>query len=84
MGEVGREVLGKLLIVAFDELLEEALHVVGLERRAESYHLVYDTAEAPNVTLIVIWIVLPHLWRSIVRRTCLCVKQSLLGNFRNV
>lgn len=33
---------------------------------------------------MVVWLLLPNLWTRIVRRTCLCLKESLLGHLRDI
>ena len=85
MGQVRGEMGWQLLEVALDQLLEEALHVVGLEGRTECCHLVDDAAEAPDVTLVVVGLVLPDLRRGVVRSASLRVIQAQrVGDFRDV
>ena len=49
----------------------ETLHVCGLERRVVGAHFVEDTTDTPNVALVIIRLVLPDLWTSVIRGTSL-------------
>lgn len=72
---------GKL---ALDDLLVEALHVIGTERRHESAHLVEDTAEGPDVALAVVRLVAPYLRTRVVRRPRLRIAQAFFYDFGDV
>ena len=71
-------------ILAFDDLLVQALHVVSSERRHQGAHLVEDTAEGPDVRLRVVRHVPPNLWRGVVRSAGLGVRESFLHDLRDV
>ena len=64
--------------LAFQNLLVKALHVLCLEGRFERDHFIDDTAQTPDVTLNVVWLVFPDFWRSVIRRASLSVVESLL------
>ena len=67
-----------------DDLLVEALHIVGTEWRDKRTHLVQDTAERPNVTLAIVRLVTPDLRTSVVGCSCLSVTQALFNDLTDV
>lgn len=62
---------------ALEEPLEESLHIVGHERWPERRHFVDDAAEGPDITLVIIRLIFPHLRRGIIRRPRLRVIKPL-------
>jgi hypothetical protein len=48
-------------VLAPEDLTEQRLHILGQKWWSEHEHLVYYTAEGPNVTLVVIWLIPPNL-----------------------
>lgn len=71
-------------VSSFENAFVKAVHVVRSERWLESAHFVKDTAEGPDVTLGIVWLILPDLGGGIVRCACLRVEESFFGNFRHV
>ena len=67
-----------------NHFLEEPLHAFTLEWRAKTYRLVEHTTKAPDVRLIAVRLVHPHLRTSVVRRACLRVTKASLGDLRHV
>jgi len=78
MMQIFRIVLADLRINTFVDLLKQALHVFCLKRWVESYELINDTAQRPDVRFKVVRFVTPHFWRGVVRCSCLSVVESLL------
>jgi hypothetical protein len=73
-----------LWIAALKYALEEPIHVISSERRHQGTHLIYDTAERPDIRLVIIRLVLPDFRAGIVRSTSLGVKQTLFSNLRHI
>jgi len=65
-------------VLALKHFLEEPVHVVSSEGRHQSAHLVHYAAQGPDITLVVVRLVLPHLWGSVVRCSRLGVEQTFL------
>ena len=82
--EIRRVVTRNFREDALADLVEEALHVCGSERRLEASHLVEDTTEGPDVAFAVVGLVLPNFGRGIVRCSCLGVEEPFLSHFRNI
>ena len=53
-------------VVAFEDLDDEAFHVVGVEGVAQSGHFVQNAAETPNVGLLVVGLFLANLGRLLI------------------
>lgn len=64
--------------------LVQALHVFGCERWVESHQLVQDRAEGPDVTLQIVWFVLPNLRTCVVGSSSLCLEDACLRHLGNV
>ena len=62
----------------------ETFHILGCKRRVECNELVKDTAQGPNITLVIVGFVLPHLGTGVVRSSCLCLKNSCFSNFAHI
>ena len=71
-------------VLAFANTLTELLHAIGSEWWHQGDHFVEDAAHAPNVTLVVVWSILPHLWAGVVGCTSLRVHHASFGNFGNI
>ena len=70
--------------LALDNFLVKALHVIGTEGRNESTHFVKDAAKRPDITLAIVWLILPDLRASIIRRACLSVAETFLDDLGDV
>lgn len=70
--------------VAFDHLLVEAFHVVGMEGWLQSCHLIEDTPQRPDIGLVVVGLVLPDLRRGVVGRAGLGVEEPFFGDLGDV
>lgn len=68
-----RVIISDLRVSSLDDLLVEAVHVLSAEGRLQRSHLVDHAAEAPDIGLGVIGLVLPHLRTGVVRRAGLGV-----------
>ena len=77
--EVLAEMLTDWVVGAPDDLLAEALHTVGSEWWEKHDHLVEDASQAPDVALVVVWLVSPDLGTGVVWGTSLCAKEASLG-----
>lgn len=64
----------------------QSVHVLGLEWRLQTSHLVEHDAERPNIRFEIVRTIFPDLWAGIIRRPCLRVKKafSRLDNFGNI
>lgn len=66
-------------------LFVQPLHILRLEWWFERHHLIYDAAQAPNITLDIIWLIFPNLGRCIVGCSCLrIIKTFRIRDFRYV
>ena len=70
--------------MALDNFLIEPLHIIGVEGRLKSRHLIEDTAQRPYIRFVVVWFIFPDLWRGIVGCACLGIQESLLGDLGDV
>lgn len=70
--------------MAFENLFVKALHVLCSERRLEGNGLIDDAAQRPDVRFVIVRLVSPHLGTRVVRRACLSVEQSLLGDLADI
>ena len=82
--DVGRVLVVYGRVCALEDSLVQSIHVIGSKWWLQRHHFVADTAQGPNVALGSVGLVSPHLWTGIIWGTCLRVKQTLLGYFRNV
>lgn len=65
-------------------LASQALHALRPKWRQKRYHFVDHTTQAPNITLVVIWLFLPDFGAGIVRRARLSLEQSSLRNLGDI
>lgn len=84
-----RQILRKLVrnfrVVPPDNLLVQPLHVIRSKGWFECDHLVENTAQRPNVTFDVVWLIPPNLRASVVGRPGLGVVQAfLVSNFGHI
>ena len=84
VAEFSRIVLWKLWIGAREDTIIETLHVFGSEWWVKRAHFIDDATEGPNITLIIIRLLLPYFWTCIIRSACLSIKQSILSNLTHV
>lgn len=84
LSEFTRKYCGYLRIDASQHFLVESLHVLGSERWLEGDAFVEDAAQGPDIWFVVVWLVLPNFWWSVIWCSCLCVKQAFFGNFWNI
>lgn len=76
--------LGYPLVFAFDYYAIELLHILSFKRGLQCTHLVKDTAQTPNIGLLIMGQIFPHLRGCVVRRTGLGVTQPSFHNLRHV
>ena len=74
--EVVAVVRGYFRIDTFEYSIIETFHIFGGKWWIKSNELVEDASKGPNVRLVVIWLILPNLWTSIIRCTGLRLKNS--------
>lgn len=72
------------MVRTLDDLLIQSIHVLSSERRLESSHFVYHTAQGPDIGFGIVGLILPHLRACIVRRSSLSVEQSIFGDFGHI
>ena len=82
--EIVGVVRGYFRIDAFEYSIIETLHIFGGKWWIEGNELVEDAPKRPNVRLIVIRLILPNLWTSIIRCTGLRLKNTSLCHFRYI
>ena len=82
--EISRIMRWNLRVYSLKNSVVQSLHVFGGKGRVQSYKLVENAAQGPDVWLVVVWFVLPHLRTSIVRRPSLGLENTWFGNFRNI
>ena len=71
-------VFRQLLILAFQDTLEQALHVICLKRWLERDHFINNAPKGPDIALEIVWLVAPHLRTGVVGSARLRVVQSTL------
>ena len=64
-----------------EDFFIQTLHIVSSEWRFQSYRFVEDKAKRPNVTLVVVGLVPPHLGAGIIWSACLGVQHAFFGHF---
>jgi hypothetical protein len=79
-----RVTCGDRRILPLNDLVIQALHVSRPKRRVKRAELIEDAAHAPDVTLVIVGFVLPHLGTSIVWCASLSVKKSSLCYLGNI
>ena len=79
-----RKVLRNARVLALNNLLVKALHVVRSERRHEGAHLIEHAAERPDVRFGVVRHIPPHLRRGVIRSASLGVRQAFFNNLGNI
>lgn len=57
---------------------KQAIHVGCFKGRAQCCHFVYHTAQRPNIALVVVRLIFPHLRTSIVWGSSLRVEHAIL------
>ena len=62
----------------------EGLHVFSLEGNFQTYHLIENTAQRPNVRFFIIGLIFPYFWTCVVGSASLGDTQSFLGNLGDV
>lgn len=76
---------GYFLIVSSLDRLVKQVHICSLERRRQCDHFVEDTAQRPYITLIIVGLIFPYLWRCIIGRASLREEHTIfLGLFGNI
>jgi hypothetical protein len=71
-------------VVTLQHLFKEPIHVSSSEGRLERSNFVEHAAQRPQVALIVVGLVLPHLRAGVVGSACLGVEHAFLGDLGDV
>lgn len=77
--QLHRVTLWNSLDLARTHSFEQPFHARCLERRLQRDHLVQHAAQRPNITLYVVWFVLPHFWTRVIRGSGLSEVKSIFG-----
>ena len=62
------------LIGPFLDLKRQSKLILRLKRRTKTSHLIHETAKRPNITLLVILLLVNLLWAHVVGRAHVCVR----------
>lgn len=74
----------KFGVHARKDAVVETAHAFGAKGWVQRAHLVDDTAERPQVALVVIRFLLPDLGTGVVGGSCLRIKHTVLRNLTHV
>ena len=77
--------LGNLRQLALQYLLVQALHVLRLEWRLQSHHLIDHASQRPYIRFHIVGLIFPNLRARVVRRSRLSVIQTFwICHLRNI
>ena len=79
--EISRIMRRDLRVNALEHLFIETFHISGSKRGLQAAHFVENAAKGPDVAFAVVGLISPNLWRSVIRRSSLCVKHPSFGDF---
>ena len=80
----GRKYAWYLRVDALEHLFVYALHVFSSKWRLESNCLIKNTSKWPDVRLVVVRLISPHLRTCVIGSSSLCVKQAFLGDLTDI
>ena len=75
---------GKVGDPALAYTFEKLIHVICLEGWLQGTHLIEDASQAPDITLVVVRLILPYLRACIVWCSSLSLKKTAFCNFADV
>ena len=82
--QIIREVFGDVRVEALLDFVAQCLHAVCPEWGKQCDHLIDHTAQAPNITFIIVWFVIPNFRACVVRCSCLSSHKAMLSYLRDV
>lgn len=77
--QIARVLTRRIVVVTFNNSFEKIIHVLCPKRWVKSKCLIQDASKRPDVTLAIVWFVVPDFGTGIVRSSCLCVKEPCFG-----
>ena len=82
--QVPRIVIWRFLEDTLYNSLVQLIHVCCAKGRVQGESLVENAPQTPYIALAIVWLIIPDFRTSIVRRSCLGVKETCFGYLRDV